>query len=109
MNTVMKNLTNILSIRKVQIILLVLVTVLTYSNILQNGFAWDDRDFFLEWPQIKSEEGFPAYLSLPYLLSGDLPLGHRGVYRPVRSVYYLVSYSIWGENPLGYHIQAIIV
>lgn len=95
--------------RSVQLITIVLVTLIAYINILQNGFAWDDRDFFLEWPQIKDEEGLPAYLSLPYLLAGDLPLNHRGIYRPLRSVYYLASYNIWGENPLGYHIQTITV
>lgn len=95
--------------KRMHLLILTLLTLITYVNILQNGFAWDDRDFFLEWPQIKSEEGLPAYLSIPYLLSGDLPLNHRGVYRPLRSIYQLATNSIWGENPLGYHIQALVV
>lgn len=103
------NFKELLQNRRAQLIIVVLVTLFAYINILQNGFAWDDRDFMLEWPQIKSEEGLPSYLSLPSLLAGDLPLGHRGVYRPIRSIYYLISYSIWGGNPLGYHLQAIIV
>ncbi|MDP2684050.1 MAG: tetratricopeptide repeat protein [bacterium] len=95
--------------RWIQLLIICLLTLIAYINILGNGFAWDDRDFFIDWPQIKSSQEFPAYLSLPYLLTGDVPLGHRGIYRPVRSIYYLISYSLWGENPLGYHIQAIIV
>lgn len=95
--------------RKIQLLVIALVTVFTYINILGNGFAWDDRDFLIDWPQIKSTEGLPAYLSLPDLLGGNLPLNHRGVYRPIRSVYYLASYAIWGENASGYHLQAIIV
>lgn len=91
------------------LIIIALITILTYINILQNGFAFDDKDFFLEWPQIKSEKGLGSYLSMPGLLSGDLPIDHRGVYRPLRSIYYLLSYNIWGENPFGYHLQAIIV
>ncbi|MCL5784709.1 MAG: tetratricopeptide repeat protein [Patescibacteria group bacterium] len=95
--------------RKIQLAIIVLVTIIAYINILPNGFAWDDRDFFIDWPQIKNSEGLPAYLSVPALLEGDLPLNHRGIYRPLRSMYYLASYAIWGQNPLGYHIQAIIV
>lgn len=95
--------------RRNQLIIVILITLLTYINILQNGFAWDDRDFLIDWPQIKSEQGLPAYLSIPALLQGDLPLNHKGVYRPLRSIYQLVSYSFWGQNPLPYHIQAIIV
>lgn len=100
---------NFLKNRQFHLIIVILVSILTYVNILQNGFAWDDRDFFIDWPQIKNTEGLPAYLSIPALMAGDLPLNHRGIYRPVRSIYYLASYAIWGENPLGYHIQAIIV
>lgn len=100
---------NLLQSRRNQLIIVILVTSLAYINILQNGFAWDDRDFLIDWPQIKSEQGLPAYLSVPALLAGDLPLNHRGVYRPLRSIYQLASYSLWGQNPLPYHIQAIIV
>lgn len=105
----MKKIRMLLQSRRTHLIIIILVTLLAYVNILQNGFAWDDRDFFLEWPQIKNTNSLPAYLSLPDLLKGDLPLEHRGVYRPIRSIYYLVSFAVWKENPLGYHIQALIV
>lgn len=109
MIAVLDKLLNILRIKKVQICILIIFTILTYINILQNGFAWDDQDFFLDWPQIKNTGELPAYLSLPYLLAGDLPPNHQGVYRPIRSAYYLASYTIWGEHAFGYHLQAIII
>ncbi len=96
-------------LKKIQLFILILATVISYINILPNGFAWDDRDFFIDWPQIKSEPGLPAYLSVPALLKGDLPLGHLGVYRPLRSMFQVASYALFGEHPLGYHIQAIII
>lgn len=95
--------------RKMQLIIIVLVTLLAYLNIFQNSFAWDDRDFFVDWPQIKSESNLPAYLSFLDLLKGDLPLHQRGVYRPLRSVYYFASYTLWGGNTFGYHLQTIII
>ena len=100
---------NAIKSRAFQVIFLIILTSGAYINTLQNGFAWDDKDFLLNWPQIKNAEDLPAYLSLPYLLIGDLPANHRGVYRPVRSVFYLVSYNFFGENPFPYHIQSIIM
>lgn len=91
------------------IILLSIITLITYINILPNNFAWDDPYFFVNWPQIQDSGKISAFFSIPDLLIGDLPLDHRGVYRPIRSIYYLLSYKIWGQNPLGYHLQAIAV
>lgn len=105
----MKKLTRIFQTKVSQLIIVALVAIISYINILPNGFVWDDKDFILDWPQIKSTEGLPAYLTLPDLLAGDLPERHRGIYRPLRSVFYLVSYNFFGENPVGYHIQAIII
>ena len=94
----------------VQTILISLITIIAYSNILQNGLSYDDQDFLLNWPVIQnSESGLSALLSLPELLAGDLPGNHVGVYRPIRSVYYLFSLQLWGFSPFFFHLQAIIV
>lgn len=104
MNTrYLKGIKKLISSKFIHIILLIIITFFAYSNILGNGFAWDDRDFIIDWPSIKS-----VYY-LPELLSGEIPDNHKGVYRPVRSVIYLIDYHLWGENPLGYHLQAILV
>lgn len=93
-----------------QIILISIIVVVSYFNILGNGFSFDDRDFFLDWPTVRnSNSGLSAFLSLPDLLAGELPTHHRGVYRPVRSIYYLFSIQAWGSNPFFYHIQSIVV
>lgn len=95
---------------RIQILLLAILTILAYGNILQNGLSYDDRDFLISWPAIQdSKSGLSAFLSLPDLLAGNLPAHHRGVYRPVRSVYYLLSYKLWGFNPFLFHLQSIIV
>ncbi|MCL4367056.1 tetratricopeptide repeat protein [Patescibacteria group bacterium] len=93
----------------VHLFCLTLLVLICYLGILQNGFAWDDEDFFLNWPTIKDSQEISAVLSIPDLLAGSLPSNHQGVYRPIRSVYYLASYKIWGEDAFGYHLQAIIV
>ncbi len=104
-----KGITNLFKITSVQIWLLILLTVICYGNTLQNGFAWDDSDFFEYWFAIKDSKSVSAIYSLPDLLAGELPDAHRGVYRPVRSVYYLFSYQLYGSDPVFYHLQAIFI
>lgn len=106
----LQTLTKLFQKTSIQILLITLLTVITYSNILQNGLSFDDRDFLLNWPVVRdSQNGLSAFLSLPDLLAGELPSHHRGVYRPIRSVYYLFSLKLWGLNPFAFHLQAIIV
>lgn len=94
----------------IQILLISIILVISYLNILQNGISYDDRDFLLNWPVVQdSQAGLSAIFSLPELLAGDLPAHHRGVYRPIRGVYYLFSLKLWGFNPFAFHLQAILV
>lgn len=76
----------------------------TYSQSLTNGFVWDDYDFIVNWQALRI---FPSNIS--DLLQGELPDTHDHAYRPLRSLYYGLAFNIWGENPLGYHLQAIVV
>lgn len=105
-----KKVSGILNNRTFQILIALIIGFVCYANTLNNTFAWDDRTFLFNWPSIKSSEsGLPAYLTLPELLMGELPPEHQGVFRPIRSVFYLVSFNFFGENPLGYHTQALVV
>lgn len=95
---------------RTQILILLVLVLISYFNILRNDFSFDDHDFFVNWPTVQdSASGLSAFLSLPDLLAGELPSNHRGVYRPVRSVLYLLNLKIWGINPFIFHLQAIIV
>lgn len=79
------------------------ITFFAYFNSLQNGFVIDDTSFILKW-DLTRQAG-----NLPQLLSGAAPAGHEGVYRPLRSVLYLVAYTLWGTNPIFYHALGIII
>ena len=83
---------------------ILLLTFLVYSNTLHNNFVWDDDTFILNWQAPKLLQ-----TNLVPLLKGDLPAEHIGVYRPLRSIFYAISYSLWGTSPFGYHLQAIIL
>ena len=88
---------------RLHLLLIVLVTAFSYSNIFQNEFVWDDPHFIVSWEEIQDLR------NIPNLLMGDLPPEHRDVYRPIRSVSYALSYQLFGTDPFGYHLLSISV
>jgi protein O-mannosyl-transferase len=85
------------------ILILAVSAILPYSNIFSNDLVGDDPDFIVKWQQIKP----PA--DIKGLIRGDLPKAHVGTYRPLRSLYYAGSQKLFGENPIYYHILALLV
>lgn len=85
-------------------LILMSITFLVYANTLSHAFVWDDPKFVLEWQTPKL--GLSGLLPI---LMGDSPIGHEGIYRPLRGFYYLLSYRFLGENPNLYHAQAILI
>ena len=86
------------------VLLIVMVVCGVYGNILGNGFVWDDDAFVVEWGEIRD-----LGANWSRLWAGAVPEGHEGVYRPVRSLLYGVSYSLWGLNATGYHVQGVAI
>ncbi len=89
--------------KSVGMLIVLLVVTLSYVNTFSNAFVWDDFDTIVNWQATRT------WASIPTMLAGATPPGHPGNYRPVRNVLYVVSYMLWGQNPWGYHLQAIIL
>ncbi len=83
---------------------ILLLTFWLFSPSLSFAFVWDDFAFIPNWDLAHN---FSA--NWLELLTGSLPLSHAGVYRPVRSLLYALSYLLWGTDPWGYHFQAILI
>ncbi|NUM25659.1 MAG: tetratricopeptide repeat protein [Candidatus Buchananbacteria bacterium] len=94
--------------------IVLVLTFLSYSNILANGFVWDDPDFYGNWPALYSLD------SVGSLLGGELPAQHQGVYRPLRSIFQLFIFQLFGgqnqlietghvENAFGYHLISLLI
>ncbi len=86
-----------------QISIILLATTIAYINIFGNGFVIDDRYFIEEWSLTRS------WANVGQLLAGAHPESQPGVYRPIRSLLYLVYYQLWGTNPTGYHLHSLLV
>ncbi len=87
----------------VQLTIIILLTIFAYSNIFSNGFVIDDKSFIGGW------EGTKSLANIPKFFEGNVPPGHEGVYRPLRSVLYAVYYQVFGTNIFGYHLHSLLV
>ncbi len=82
--------------------LLILMLIVNF-NLFYVPFIYDDYDFLFNWQNIHNLENIPS------LLLGDTPPGHEGVYRPLRSIFYMLSLQLFGHKLFFYHIQELIV
>ena len=81
------------------ILLIILLSLVSYFNIFDNEFVWDDHIFILENSDIRS------FSNLPLFFKEDMD----GLYRPLRTAYYTFIYSIAGKNELIYHVNGIFL
>ena len=77
--------------------LIILLSLVSYLNIFQNEFVWDDHVFILDNSDIRS------FSNLPLFFSEDVD----GLYRPLRSLHYTSVYSIAGKNEFFYHFNSL--
>ncbi|MBI5613574.1 hypothetical protein HY947_01500 [Candidatus Gottesmanbacteria bacterium] len=87
----------------VQILFIMLVAVLAYANIFGNGFVIDDQYFIKEWSLTRN------WSNAGQMILGANPPSQPGVYRPVRSLLYLLYFQLFGTHPIGYHLHSLAV
>ncbi len=92
---------NLLRQRKIQLVIITVLTILAYSNIFQNQFVIDDYGFV--------DKSYTSKLHIISAFQGVVPPGHEGVYRPIRSLFYLLYSYLFGQNPFLYHLHSLVV
>jgi len=75
------------------------IILISYINIFQNEFVWDDHVFVLDNPDIRS------FSNIKLFFTQDVD----GLYRPLRSLHYAFVYSIAGKNEFLYHFNSIFL
>jgi tetratricopeptide (TPR) repeat protein len=75
-------------------LILGVVSVLVYSNSLQNGFVYDDNYLIVENGYIRDWHNLFSNFSL---------------YRPLRWATYTIDYRLWESNPFGYHLTNVLL
>jgi len=79
-------------------IFILVITTVVYANMFRNGFTVDDHVFVGSY-----------HPSIGEAFRGSVPRGHDGVYRPIRGILYNVYFHLFGVNPYGYHLHALII
>jgi len=83
----------------IYILIIILLSLISYINIFKNEFVWDDHVFILDNQDIRS------FSNLPLFFTQDVD----GLYRPLRTLHYTFIYSIAGKNKFLYHFNGIFL
>ncbi|MFC1646427.1 tetratricopeptide repeat protein [Candidatus Omnitrophota bacterium] len=84
-------------------ILIAIIVMAVYANSLKGEFFWDDLGL------IKDNFLIKDWKYLPQLFLRPLSSTFHYCYRPLLNLSFMIDYSIWQLNPLGYHISAVII
>jgi len=88
----------------IQVFLIVVVSLFIYGNTLRNSFIYDDQRIIEECEFIQSWKNLPDLFNVRYFdSSGEM------TYRPTVSFTYLVDYTFWKLNSVGYHLTNVII
>ncbi len=91
--------------RDLPLFLLPLLCLLVYLPALHHDFVVDDRVLVVENPYIKSWKYLPEILTKDTWNISD-PANY---WRPVFSLSLALDYSLWGLNPMGFHLTCIVL
>ncbi|MCH7600764.1 MAG: tetratricopeptide repeat protein [Myxococcales bacterium] len=81
-------------------LLIVAMTVAAYAPALEAGFVWDDNDYVTHNPLLAAPDGLARIW-----LSMDAP----SQYVPMVYTTLRLEYGLWGIDPLGYHLDNILL
>ena len=89
------------------LIVLILVTVSfgVYANSLRGDFVWDDVALFIEHADLWKWSNLKQLLTSQDNLFGK---NDNAFYRPLPNLTFLLDYTIWDQNPFGFHLTNIV-
>ncbi|MEC7584390.1 MAG: tetratricopeptide repeat protein [Planctomycetota bacterium] len=81
-------------------LLLFALVLVAYLPALQCGFIWDDDDYVIENPVLRTAAGLWQLWTDPSSLPQYYPLVHT---------MFWIEFQLWGLEPLGYHLVNILL
>jgi len=88
------------------VIIIAIAGVGVYINTVQNEFIWDDKVLISENDSIKDWSKFKENFT-SHLYHGTRNASN--FYRPILKLSFMIDYSIWKQNVLGWHITNIVL
>lgn len=84
------------------LLLLLILTFITYKQVLNNGYVWDDNIFFQERYNIKN-----GILNWKTISQTVLP--NASYFRPLVFLTYIIEIKIFGLNPFYMHLNNLLI
>ena len=98
------------------VLIIILVSLITFSNALSNGFVGDDHLIVVNNTFYETWANFPKLFAPGYITDSDEAfnsesLSHTGsvAYRPVLSATFFFDYWLWQRVAFGYHLHNVVV
>ena len=86
-------------------LLVVVLVAVVWSPALSGGYAWDDRNLFVDNPAIRQ----PGALWAAFQQDFWSDTAGSGYYRPLVTASYIADDRLWGlENPAGWHATNVV-
>lgn len=82
------------------LILLGIAVVVAYLPAIQGGFIWDDDDYVLENPVLRTSEGLATMWTDPTSIPQWYPLVHTTFW---------IEFRRWELDPMGYHVTNVLL
>jgi protein O-mannosyl-transferase len=85
------------------------VAAVVYSNVLQNGFAFDDMSTIERNPLVVQGGSLSEYFTNDFWATPMISDDSHKSYRPVTTFSYRLTYMLVGANPFYFHLTDIIL
>ena len=86
---------------------LLLALLLVFCNAVQPGKVWEDDETVLDNPFMFGVRRIPYLFTPEYWVKHDIAQG--GAFRPVVQSSFAIEYSLWRDDPRGYHITNVVL
>lgn len=85
--------------------LLLSAVAVLFANVINAGFVYDDANFIVENTPIKT---WLFTRPWDFFLKPEVAVW-SGIYRPLRTLSFAIDYQFFGLNPIGYHVENIVI
>lgn len=107
--TTRQQITASLQLPVVQYLLLFLVVLCVYLPTFWFTYVWDDHYAIVKNESIREWKNIPLFFSDPNTFMFDPGDKTLNAWRPLRNIYFLVTYKIHGFHPAGWHFQHVLL
>ena len=88
------------------VLILILITFITYMNILPNQLFYDDEELIYKNTYVQNLRFSPRFFTENMIAGAGKT---SNMYRPVLLTSFAIDYLIWGGSPAGFHLTSIFL